>query len=334
MLFSSAIILLLGLATFDTIKSKKCRKVFPPTEFLQKSFLGFGATGNVYKAKIMGGKTVALKRFNEWNEDAANEASKAMSISHKNVAGGVCWIEHKEHNRGTLDLAMQFIDGKNVYDLMYREANENDESRTMCPKVHEMSLVPLKIDYETIFQVAHGVLCGLSAIHKKHFIHADIKPQNIMIRTEDGRVKIIDLGSMRTSPSADPIGTTLEYCSPEVLRKKFDQAADFWALAVTLYEMAHPCHMRPYDDEVDAFLKSVDKKTQHQFGEFPWSSVVPEDKRAAGDGASLLVLLKMLSSLDPNERLAAGQKLAKLSYKKFRKYLNEQSQKPLKHANK
>ncbi len=77
---------------------------------------------------------------------------------------------------------------------------------------------------------------GLGAMHDAGFVHADMKPNNIVI-TDDGTVKIIDLGQ------ACPIGTikeriqgTPDYIAPEqVHRREITPKTDIYNLGATMY---------------------------------------------------------------------------------------------------
>lgn len=77
---------------------------------------------------------------------------------------------------------------------------------------------------------------GLAAMHAAGFVHADMKPNNIVV-LEDGSIKIIDLGQ------ACPIGTvkeriqgTPDYIAPEqVHRRAITPKTDIYNLGATMY---------------------------------------------------------------------------------------------------
>lgn len=77
---------------------------------------------------------------------------------------------------------------------------------------------------------------ALSHMHEKGFVHADMKPTNVLI-TEDNQVKVIDLGQ------ACPIGTikkriqgTPGYMAPEqALREAIDERTDIYNLGAMMY---------------------------------------------------------------------------------------------------
>lgn len=88
----------------------------------------------------------------------------------------------------------------------------------------------------TLMKVAVEVCKGLSALHAAGYVHADIKPDNILVH-RDGAVKIIDLGqSCPMGTNKDRIQGSLEFIAPEQLAKgKLTGLTDVFNLGATLY---------------------------------------------------------------------------------------------------
>lgn len=96
---------------------------------------------------------------------------------------------------------------------------------------------------EEVVGIIEQVVQALAYLHEKGIVHGDIKPSNIGFDAEEAP-KLLDFGlanSMAGSRNADGSftagGGTYAYMSPEkIQRQAFDQRADLWALAVTMFE--------------------------------------------------------------------------------------------------
>ncbi len=89
---------------------------------------------------------------------------------------------------------------------------------------------------DAFLYIFHRVADGLNALHEAGYVHADIKPNNIIVG-DKGLVKIIDLGQ------ACPLGFrkeriqgTPDYIAPEqVQRAPLDRRTDVFNLGTTMY---------------------------------------------------------------------------------------------------
>ncbi len=187
--------------------------------------LGGGGMGIVYKAtdtKL--DRTVALKFLpqhmladKEAEQRFISEAKAASSFDHPNI----CTI----HNIGKTDDDQLFI-------VMAYYQGE-----TLKKKIERG---PFKI--EEAIDIVSQVAEGLKRAHKKGIVHRDIKPANIFI-TNDGTVKILDFGLVKTSSeqSITKFGMTVgtvSYMSPEQTKgEEIDQRTDIWSLGVVFYEI-------------------------------------------------------------------------------------------------
>ncbi len=196
--------------------------------------LGAGGQGTVYKAvdsKL--GRTVVIKVLpEELVAKSANlkrferEARLASSLDHANI----CTIFDLNHIDGVHFIAMQYIPGRNVRQLVNGK--------------------PLQL--ESAMSIAIQVCEALAVAHAQGIIHRDIKAGNVMV-TSQGQAKVLDFGlakllddeAARTSGIHQteltevgiPYGTAT-YAAPEQARgDRVDSRADIFSTGVLLYEM-------------------------------------------------------------------------------------------------
>ena len=93
-------------------------------------------------------------------------------------------------------------------------------------------------------QVFRAAAMGLKHMHDAGFVHADIKPNNIMV-TNDGKVKLIDFGqSCKNGTVKQRIQGTPDYIAPEqVRRNKITPKTDIFNLGATMYWLLTGAHV-------------------------------------------------------------------------------------------
>jgi serine/threonine protein kinase/tetratricopeptide (TPR) repeat protein len=199
-------------------------------KFKLTACIGIGGSGAVYKADQMAlGRTVAVKILNEeLSADTRmikrfrDEATSASRLNHPNC---VSIIDYGQANDGLLYLAMEYVKGPTLTQLL---VNEN----------------PLAVD--RVVDITMQSLAGIEEAHLAGVVHADLKADNIILdqrRAGIDLVKIVDFGIARlvtgTREQEDrSISGTPEYMAPEVISGAPPSfASDIYAVGIILYEL-------------------------------------------------------------------------------------------------
>ena len=197
--------------------------------------IGSGGQGTVYKAldtKL--NRTVVIKVLPpELTQKTANfkrferEAQLCSQLDHPNI----CTIYDFHSADGVFYIAMQYVEGKNVRQLVAGR--------------------PLEL--KSALSIAIQVTDALAYAHSKNIIHRDIKAGNIMV-TDTGQVKILDFGLAKLledeqAEAAEgmdrtqitelgiPYGTAT-YAAPEQAKgERADNRSDIFSTGVLVYEM-------------------------------------------------------------------------------------------------
>lgn len=108
--------------------------------------------------------------------------------------------------------------------------------------LHEVLAGGRGLPRSAALEVVIGLLRALDHVHRQGFVHADIKPSNVLVSQRDGRFKadLIDFGVAvpRGRALGDELLATPEYAAPEVLEgATVDSRSDLYAVGLILYEL-------------------------------------------------------------------------------------------------
>jgi serine/threonine-protein kinase PRP4 len=96
------------------------------------------------------------------------------------------------------------------------------------------------INLKAIRAYAQQLFLGLSLLKKCQYMHADLKPDNILVNEARSMLKICDLGSASpiTENATAPYLVSRFYRAPEViLGITYDYGIDMWSVGCTLFEL-------------------------------------------------------------------------------------------------
>lgn len=218
-----------------------------------------GGMGEIYLARVRGAggfeKKLVIKRIlsylveeDEFVQKFIDEANIVKHLTHGNI---VPVFDMGEADNGELYIAMEYVEGRDLRDVLKRARRENR---------------PLPVGV-ALWIVAE--LCkGLGHAHRKtdadgrplHIVHRDISPSNLLISRE-GEVKVADFGIAK---ARDRLSRSITgrlqgkfcYMSPEQASGKVvDARSDIFSTGVVLYELL--THRRPFESERD--LETLDR---------------------------------------------------------------------------
>src|SRR5262245_48331409 len=197
------------------------------------ALVGLGGMGAVYYAYHSGiDRSVAFKILQpnialsdeHVVEMFEREARLAGRLSHENI------VDVKDAGRtdeGIAYIVMEWIEGRTLDEELLRQG---------------------MFSFSRAAGIARQVAAALGEAHRKHVIHRDLKPGNIMLIDSPGgrdHVKVLDfgigkaLGETLASSMVSTVVGTPHYASPEQLTVggRIDGRSDIYSLGVILYRM-------------------------------------------------------------------------------------------------
>ncbi len=171
-----------------------------------------------------------LTRFQE-------EAQRVASLNHPNIL--------TVHDYGLTEdeivyLVMTYIDGGTIHDKLRKEK--------------KLSLIQAD-------QYLQQVAAAIDYAHRRNIIHRDIKPQNMLLQSEDDRLVLADFGlakvlNSNSAQHSTGILGTLSYMSPEQLRGMVGKPTDIYALGCVLFQIlvGQPPFVGPTEQVVTSHL--------------------------------------------------------------------------------
>ncbi|MCE7949234.1 MAG: serine/threonine protein kinase [Chloroflexi bacterium CFX4] len=188
--------------------------------------LGSGGMAVVYKARDLRlGRTVALKTLrssltaNEaFRENFREEARRVASLLHPNIV-----TVFDADNEGALFyIVMEYVDAQDL-------------------KKHIRASAPFSV--ERALHIGIQMCAGIGYAHRSGLVHADVKPQNILLYSND-TVKVTDFGiaqvitHTQAMTRQEVVWGSPQYFSPEQAQgMQPTPASDVYMIGIVLYEM-------------------------------------------------------------------------------------------------
>jgi serine/threonine protein kinase len=197
----------------------------PGFELIQP--LGGGPMTVVYSARdLTADRPCAIKMMRDgWDDEATaikllqREARAGLSVRHPHLVA----VTHAHVTRAPYFLVMDLLPGESVRRRLRRD---------------------YRLEPAVALWIIRQSAEALAALHRRGFVHADIKPENIRL-TDEGTAKLIDLGfAHRPGENAALLKAgyvlgTANYLAPELclFEPDTDQQVDIYSLGITFFEL-------------------------------------------------------------------------------------------------
>lgn len=187
---------------------------------------GSGGMAVIYKATDLAlGRTVAVKILRpsltndpEFLKRFRQEARNVANLSHPNIVT----VHDVGQDGNTHYIVMEYIDGEDLKRLIRAGA-------------------PFSID--RALSIGIKICAGVGYAHRAGLVHADVKPQNVLV-TENDKVKVTDFGIAQALSVTQPLERqrivwgSPHYFSPEQAQgEPPTPASDVYAIGIVLFEM-------------------------------------------------------------------------------------------------
>eukprot|EP00752_Nemacystus_decipiens_P007342 g6568.t1 len=229
-------------------------------------------------------------------EEFLHELSALKAIhaagGHPNIAGMREMFEDERHYY----LVLELVSGGELFEHLIRHGAYSEH---------------------TAAAILRDLAGALRFLHRKGIVHADLKPENLMLSSwddDDAKVKLVDFGcscgaglGFQELNRGDTVHGTPAYWPPELVQAEdegisysFNAAADMWAIGVIMFIMLVGIH--PFDLEGGTTDVEILRRVAN--AEVPMSEGVTDHLSEAA-----LDLMRKLMEKDPRRRLTADAML-------------------------
>eukprot|EP00095_Tigriopus_kingsejongensis_P003639 maker-scaffold606_size125303-snap-gene-0.15 protein:Tk03639 transcript:maker-scaffold606_size125303-snap-gene-0.15-mRNA-1 annotation:"death-associated protein kinase 2 isoform x2" len=172
-------------------------------------------TRTEYAAKFIKKKRLETSRRGVAREDIQQEIHILAEMEHMNVI----YLHQVYDNGQYVILVLELLRGGELFDFISEKERLSEEEASNFIK---------------------QILLGLKHMHSKYIAHLDLKPENIMLKTENSPLlKLIDFGLSRKIKPDEEIREMLgtpEFVSPEVVNfEPISLNTDMWSIGVITY---------------------------------------------------------------------------------------------------
>lgn len=207
-----------------------------PCSYIRGGFLGSGGWSKVYKVKRLSDGCVFAGKISEARNKLHKEASILKSLNHVSDSDYTrSYRENTADRTSNQDRLLGFMElvedetcSARMLLVMELCAGGNLQS--------QIDQFPEELGRHEALQVVFQVAQALDYLHSKNFLHTDVKPRNILIRTwKPVDVVLADCADIKVVGRQKSATGTEAYFSPQMVRLKRNTGLsdDIWALGIT-----------------------------------------------------------------------------------------------------
>ncbi|KAH0573283.1 Kinase [Spironucleus salmonicida] len=209
---------------------KNLRSNYLNNKFLLDCIIGSGAMGIVgLFTNTITRQKVAIKQLPAFEveeiylQEALKEANVHSQLRHPNIVQIYEYFKIDQY----FYIVMEYCNAGNLV---------TENTRQRFKEMYRYKEIQFKFVDELVYQIVKAVYY----LHYQHFLHRDIKPQNILLHVQNGHlsVKLADFGCSKKQKQEyqNTMVGTPEFQSPEqILGQKYTNKIDIWGLGCVIY---------------------------------------------------------------------------------------------------
>ncbi|BGO91550.1 hypothetical protein NBRC10512_003210 [Rhodotorula toruloides] len=283
--------------------------------FVHTAAAGHGSFSVVFRGELVRGGhgVVAFKRTRQDKRFKNRELQIMSAVSHPNIVKMLFYWYESAQDEGdsivVLNLVLEFLP-----ETLYRAYRTYTKRRQYFPEVSTKLYM-------------YQLLRALAYLHAVGVCHRDIKPHNVLVDADSGRLVLIDFGSakvLREGAENVSYACSRYYRAPELIfgSTRYNDSIDVWSAGCVLGELLCGSVFFPGESSIDQLVEIVKvlgtptrehvkamnaHYTEHNF---PQVQAVPLEQILPRASAAAIDLLGSLLLYDPSRRLTAVEAMA------------------------
>ncbi|KAJ2454201.1 glycogen synthase kinase 3 [Coemansia sp. RSA 2336] len=208
--------------------------------------VGNGTFGVVFQAELVpSGELVAIKKVPQDKRFKNRELSVMRSVLHRNIVGlKYFFYSQSDKDEVCLHLVLEFVP-----ETIYRVTRQYAKAKQQVPMLY------VKLFMYQLFR-------SINYIHSLGICHRDIKPQNLLVNSATGVLKLCDFGSAKTLVAGEPNVSYIcsrYYRAPELIfgATNYTGRIDIWSAGCVMAELMLGQPLFPGESGIDQLVEII-----------------------------------------------------------------------------